>query len=179
MLELERFEKPDIEQLIGWLPDEAFMLQTCGPIFKWPPTTEQMEKHLEDAQGDTPTVYAYRAVDSQSRQVVGHVEIIWIDYEKSNGMLGPVLIGEPDARGKGYGQRMVKLALEVGFTMIGLDEIYLYVFEYNTSAIKCYEKVGFRECGRKVSECKLAGRSWHAKKMKMMKEEYCGDSQSN
>ncbi len=90
MLELKKFEKSDFDRLIGWIPDEQFLVQTCGPLFKWPLDKAQLEQHLKDAEGEKPTVYAFKVVHVQPSKVVGHVEIIWIDYEKPDGMLGPV-----------------------------------------------------------------------------------------
>lgn len=170
MLELQKFEKSDADRLIGWIPDEEFMVQATGPLFKWPPDATQVQKHLEKAEGEKPTVYAFNAVDTRSAEVIGHVEIIWIDYEKSDGMLGPILIGDPGLRSKGYGREMVNLAVDFGFNSIGLDEIYLWVFEFNTGAVKCYEKAGFERCEYKESNFKLGNRSWNGIKMKLEKE---------
>lgn len=172
MIELLKFEKSDAARLIGWIPDEQFMVQATGPLFKWPPDTGQVEQHLESAEGEKPTVYAFNAAETRSGKVIGHVEIILIDYEKSNGMLGSILIGDPDLRGKGYGREIVKLAVDFGFNVIGLDEIYLWVFEFNTGAMKCYEKAGFERCQYKESDFELGDRSWNSIKMKIRKDGY-------
>jgi RimJ/RimL family protein N-acetyltransferase len=169
MLELQKFETSDFDRLISWIPDEQFLIQTCGPLFKWPLDSGQLEQHLKNAEGEKPTVYAFNVVIVPENTVIGHVEIIWIDYEKSNGMLGPVLIGDSDFRGKGHGRKIVKLAVDFGFNSIGLDEIYLWVFEFNTAAIRCYEKIGFKKCGLKESTLNLGNKSWNSMKMKLGK----------
>jgi RimJ/RimL family protein N-acetyltransferase len=169
MVELRKFETSDFDRFISWIPDEQFLIQTCGPLFKWPLDKAQLDKHLEQADVEKPTVYAFTAVIFPENTVIGHVEIVWIDYEKSNGMLGPVLIGESGLRGKGYGSKIVKLAVDFGFNSIGLDEIYLWVFDSNTAAIRCYEKIGFRKCQFKESISKPGSKSWN---MKLRKEDY-------
>jgi RimJ/RimL family protein N-acetyltransferase len=175
MLELQKFEKSDFDRLIAWMPNEQFLIQTCGPLFKWPLDEAQLERHLKDAEGEKPTVYAFKVVHVQPSKVIGHVEIIWIDYEKANGMLGPVLIGDPDLRGKGYGRKIIELAVDFGFNNIGLDELYLWVFEVNTAAIKCYEKIGFKKCELKESISKPGTKSWN---MKLRKED-CAENLSS
>lgn len=169
MLKLQKFEKSDFDRLIGWIPDEQFLIQTCGPLFKWPFNVGQLEQHLKNAEGEKPTVYAFNAVIVPENKVIGHVGIIWIDYEKANGMLGPILIGDPDLRGKGYGKEVVKMAVDFGFNSIGLDEICLWIFEFNTAAIRCYEKTGFKKCELKESISKPGSKSWN---MKLGKENY-------
>jgi RimJ/RimL family protein N-acetyltransferase len=169
MLELQKFETSDFDRLISWIPNEQFLIQTCGPLFKWPLDEAQLEKHLEQTESEKPTVYAFNAVIVPENTVIGHVEIIWIDYEKSNGMLGPILIGDPDLRGKGYGRKIAKLAVDFSFNSIGLNELYLWVFDFNTVAIRCYEKIGFKKCELKESISKPGSKSWN---MKLRKEDY-------
>jgi RimJ/RimL family protein N-acetyltransferase len=52
-------------------------------------------------------------------------------------------IGEMEYRGKGYGNEALRLLLSYGFREMNLYRIGLNVFEYNTAAIKAYERVGF------------------------------------
>ena len=58
-----------------------------------------------------------------------------------------ILIGEELARGKGIGYRAVQ-HLEKEIKAQGLKRIELGVFEFNTNAIKLYQKLGYREIGR-------------------------------
>ena len=39
--------------------------------------------------------------------------------------------------------------MDFGFNYLNLNEINLDVMEFNKRAIKCYEKVGFKEYGRR------------------------------
>ena len=114
-------------------------------------------------------MYAFKVVQVPDGKVIGHIEIVLIDYEKANGMLGPVLISNPSLRNKGYGKEAVKLAVDFGFNNIGLDEIYLWVFEFNPAALRCYEKVGFKKGQLKESIAKPGSNVWN---MKLKKEDY-------
>ena len=55
-----------------------------------------------------------------------------------------IFIGEDSAVGRGIGTEAGKLLLRKGFERFGFKEIYLRVFKDNLSAIKSYEKLGFR-----------------------------------
>lgn len=43
----------------------------------------------------------------------------------------------------GIGIKVTEMVLNYGFKTLGYNKIYLRVLDYNTRAIKCYEKCGF------------------------------------
>ncbi|MGH2353036.1 MAG: GNAT family N-acetyltransferase [Chloroflexota bacterium] len=63
-------------------------------------------------------------------------------------------------RGAGYGTEALRVALRYAFGDLKLHKIYLRVLEYNTRAIRTYEKCGFRVEGILREEMKVNGR-WH------------------
>ncbi len=69
-------------------------------------------------------------------------------YKKETGTawIG-IIIGEEIGRGKGIGYLALKY-LESEIKSQGFKRIELGVFEFNTSAIKLYEKLGYKEIGR-------------------------------
>ena len=54
-----------------------------------------------------------------------------------------VWIGEPDARGRGYGSRMMRLAIERCFADPSVHTILIDPLETNTRAQRFYERLGF------------------------------------
>ena len=52
-------------------------------------------------------------------------------------------MGDKNRRGQGFGEEIVKRLVEFSFEEVDALTIELNVYEWNTSAIKCYEKVGF------------------------------------
>lgn len=58
-----------------------------------------------------------------------------------------IILGEEAARGKGVGLLALNY-LESEIQQQGLKRIELGVFEFNTNAIKLYQKAGYREIGR-------------------------------
>jgi RimJ/RimL family protein N-acetyltransferase len=67
------------------------------------------------------------------------------------------MIGEPEARGKGYGTETTRLMLDYAFTALGLHSVMLDVSEYNLAGRRAYEKAGFREIGRRRQSDLLNG----------------------
>ncbi|MSO98713.1 MAG: N-acetyltransferase [Rhodospirillaceae bacterium] len=168
---LEPFATTDIDRLIGWIPDAAFMLQWAGPTFTWPLTRDQLERDVTALKPNGPQ-RMYRAAD-QAGVVVGHIEIKAIDPIHSNAMLGRILIA-PDRRGNGLGLPLVNAALEICFSELGLHRVGLRVFAHNTGAIACYKRAGFRvEGNERHTKRALDGTWWDACTMAILENEWC------
>jgi len=58
-----------------------------------------------------------------------------------------ISIFDPEKRGKGYGTEAMLLLLGIGFTILGLNSIYLDAMEDNERAIHVYKKIGFKRVG--------------------------------
>ena len=93
-------------------------------------------------QIETGHVVQFMICEKGSDRAVGSVYFRDIDKQKNCAEYG-IFIGEDDAVGKGYGTGAAKLALSYAFEELGLDHIFLRVFEDNIGAIKSYEKAGF------------------------------------
>ena len=70
-----------------------------------------------------------------------------------------ITIGEKKARGKGIGTLAMQF-LEQQIVDAGLKRIELGVFEFNTSAIALYKKLGFSEIGRIPDFTFWKGKKW-------------------
>ena len=70
-----------------------------------------------------------------------------------------IVIGEESARGKGIGLLALR-SLEEEIRKQGLKRIELGVFEFNTNAIKLYQKAGYREIARISDFTYWEGRMW-------------------
>ena len=71
-----------------------------------------------------------------------------INYQNRIGTVG-IFIGDESNRNNGYGAETLKLLLDYGFNYLNLNNIMLTVKSFNERAIKCYEKVGFKEFVRR------------------------------
>ena len=155
MIVLEPFSEADFDRLIGWVPSSDFLLQWAGSDFEYPLDREQLDEHLTGTRSDLPSKLIYKVVDSENGTVIGHIELAAIDRHNGSARVCRVLVGDPAYRGKGIGTVMMEKIVEIGFRRLGLHRIELSVFDFNTSAIRCYEKVGFVKEGY-IRECRKA-----------------------
>lgn len=134
MITLRTFTPADFVRLKSWIDSEAMLQQFAGPIFRYPLTNKQLHTYIEK-----PNRHAF-AVMYQSRNI-GHAEITLL--ENNTARLCRILIGETGDRGKGLGEQIIQALVDLCWNTFDAEEIELNVYEWNTAAIRCYEKVGF------------------------------------
>ncbi len=142
MIELHQFTENDIKRLISWIPGEAFLLQWAGPNYSYPLTQKQIQSTLELTRGEHPANYMFKAMLDD--EPIGHIELLAVDYTAAKAVLGRVLIASETQRGQGYGLAMIQAALKYAFEKLSMENIDLGVFKFNSAAINCYEKLGFK-----------------------------------
>lgn len=117
-------------------------------------TLEELEQRLEHN-----TIYLIHLQD----QLIGEMDY-QVDprhlYKKEFGTawMG-ILIGEEMGRGRGIGYPAIQF-LEREIKLQGLKRIELGVFEFNTNAIKLYQKLGYKEIGRINDFAYWQGKMW-------------------
>ena len=165
MIELTPFEISDFDKLISWIDSEEMLMQFSGPAFTFPLTNGQLKINLEDKNR-----FAYRVVDLSTKSMIGYSEIYLSD--KTSALLGRIIIGDPEFRGKGFGQQIVKNLLEISFNQFEIEKAELNVFDWNISAIRCYEKAGFVTNPNKTYTRKINGVAWTAVNMVIEKSSW-------
>jgi len=83
-----------------------------------------------------------------------------------------IAIVEAADRGQGYGTEAVQLLLDYAFTVLGAHNVWLDTPAYNAAALRTYEKVGFREIGRRRGARLLAGRRYDVVLMDCLADEF-------
>ena len=147
-IDLRPFSESDFEPLLEWIDSSTALLQWAGPTFSYPLDRAQLRERLPEMTGTNPTQRAYKAVNKDD-QMVGYIELNGIEHNNRSGTISRLLV-DPDHRGQGIGTAIIQRVLEIGFEELNLHRIDLKVFEFNDTAIACYERVGFthEECLR-------------------------------
>lgn len=84
--------------------------------------------------------------DKISSKLIGDIGISSVDLKNKHAEIG-MTIGDKNYWNKGYGTDLVKTILKFCFEKLGLDKVYLDVWEENERAIGCYSKCGFKKDG--------------------------------
>lgn len=131
----------DYESLARWIDDERTHAFWCANLLPYPMTQKSFHDLLEKNATDW-TDCAYMATEDNG-QAAGFF-CYSVNTKDNIGFLKFVII-DKTKRGKGYGKEMLNLALQYAFQITGAKAVQLNVFDENTLAKQCYEKVGFVE----------------------------------
>ncbi|MDR0905320.1 MAG: GNAT family N-acetyltransferase [Oscillospiraceae bacterium] len=115
--------------------------------------------------------YNFAIIRAEDDALIGGITLNNIDLVYRKGMLG-IYIGEPENCSKGYGAEAISLLLGFGFDTLGLHNIGLQAHSDNARALRCYEKVGFREFGRRREAVFKNGRFYDEVNMDILADEW-------
>ena len=107
----------------------------------------------------------------ESDRLIGTCAFSQLDADNGS-VLFHITIGEADAWGKGYGTEATELMLAHAFTRLPLHRVALTVFDFNTRAIRAYEKCGFVVEGRSREAIFRDGRYWDEIHMSVLADEW-------
>jgi RimJ/RimL family protein N-acetyltransferase len=138
-----------------------------------PVTLEAETAWYESAARGTPTGLVFTIYDRSDLTPVGTCSIDEIQPAHGTGTFG-ILLGE--RRGRGLGTEATRLALEWAFTVTGLHNVMLQVFEWNTAAIRAYTGAGFKEIGRRRGGVVTMGRRFDIVLMDAVAGEFQGSA---
>jgi len=140
---------PDYQR---WINDLATVRNLILPPL--PMAREQEESWYEERTKAVDEAF-FTVYERSTMRPIGNTCLQPVDHRNRSAEFG-IIIGEPDARGKGYGTETTRLMLDYAFTALGLHNVMLTVFEFNPAGVRAYAKAGFKEFGRR-RECRLMG----------------------
>lgn len=153
-LYLSPMSTEDIPQYTEWLNDLRTVIN-----LGFADQVLSLEKEKEAFENLQKGRYNFAVVRLEDDQLIGNCGLFDVDQINRNGTVG-LFIGNPAERGKGYGTEILQLILDFGFNIINLHNIMLVVSAYNEAGVRCYQKAGFKEIGRR-RECRtVAGRKY-------------------
>ncbi|NLW59852.1 MAG: GNAT family N-acetyltransferase [Firmicutes bacterium] len=84
------------------------------------------------------------ALEDEKGQLIGDLELAHICWRRREAELR-IRIGEKNYWNKGYGTLALQQIKRYAFDVLALDRLYLRVYAFNTRAIRCYQKLGFKK----------------------------------
>ena len=140
-----------------WINDFGAQ-QRLGVPSPGPVTFEAEEQWYESVStGSERITFAIR--ERATMETIGSAGLHGMDLRNRAATFG-IMIGNPDARGKGFGTETASLILDHAFTMLGMHSVNLTVAEFNIAGQRAYSKAGFKECGRLRERAWFAGKWW-------------------
>lgn len=147
-IELELLQQSEFPLVVEWINthDQDFIYQWAGSTYRYPLTEEQMKDHYcQGINSIESGVFIYKIVVQTNQEPVGTVQLGRIDTKSGEAVVGRFVIKSENRRGQGIGTEALQEVVRIGFEEFSLNRIKLNVFDINTRAICCYEKVGFKQ----------------------------------
>ncbi len=156
----------DVEKFTEWLND--FEITDYIGRSDIVTTLSGERKYLE---GNCSPEATFVIVTLEDNKMIGTVSLEKISNSHRTATLG-IFIGDKEYLNKGYGTEAIKLILDYGFNYMNLHHIELQVMEFNTRALKCYKKCGFKEVGTIRENRFINGKYYNTICMDILKQEF-------
>ena len=156
----------EIEKFTQWLND----FQTTDYLGRssYIITLESEKQYFEETIDKN---YNFFIVTLDDDKLIGTVGLEKFDAINRTATLG-IFIGDKEYRSQGYGTEAIKLILDYGFNYLNLNNIKLDLMSFNERALKCYQKCGFKEYGRR-RKCKfINGKYYDSIEMDILADEF-------
>jgi RimJ/RimL family protein N-acetyltransferase len=132
----------DAEKFTEWLNDMEILtnLQLYSSII----SLENEKIFLSNLSKD----HNYSIIDMETEKLIGNCGFLDMDYINRTAEIG-IFIGNKNYWNRGYGTEALSLLVDYGFKALNFHNIMLRVYEFNKGGIKCYEKTGFKQIGKR------------------------------
>lgn len=164
---LRAIERADLEALARFHNDPAI----AGTLeFGWPISMAAQERFFERNAGDDRSKRL--VIETKEFGVIGYTGlwgIDWVDRRATNG----IIIGRPEAQGRGYATDAIWAVMRAAFDYVGLHRLDAEIFEFNQPSLKLYlGRCGWREEGRRRQHVFRDGRHWDRVLVGITRDEY-------
>lgn len=132
-------------QYLGWLKN-PMASQFLASDFSTTDINDLME--FVTAKINNPDVAFWaicvKGVGQSGQLHIGNIKLEPIDFSRGITNFG-VFIGETQYWSAGYGSEATEMVSRFAFDHLGLTEVQLGVVKENIHAIRCYERIGFKQ----------------------------------
>lgn len=144
-----------------WTHDAEFMrLMELAPARPLSPAQVRKQyESIEKKMDEDKNMFYFTIRARKDEHLIGKAVIEWIDWTNGNGWLR-LGIGAAEDRRKGYGAQALQLILRFAFTELNLFRVSAALAEYNTGALRLFQKFGFIEETRRREALYRDDRRW-------------------
>jgi RimJ/RimL family protein N-acetyltransferase len=158
----------DAEKWAEWFNDLAVSLPLGDEAYTLS-TADSERAAISDIIKNKAHIFSI--VDLETNLSIGRCLLFNIDSINRSAMFG-IFIGEKSYWGKGYGHEATQLLLDYGFNLLNLNSVMLGVMSFNQRALRSYQRVGFKEIGRRRQGRIIGGRKFDVIFMDILAEEF-------
>lgn len=170
LVRLRAYKEEDIERAVEFINDEE-VKKFLDSNIPFPMTKWQEEEWVRSRKANSNFTYDFAIEDLETGKYIGGCSINECDVKNRTCVIG-IMIGDKEYWSKGYGSDSLKVLTKFIFEEVNMNKIKLKVFSFNSRAIACYKKVGFKEEGILKKELYRNGKYHDEILMAIFKDEF-------
>lgn len=164
---LRPMEPSDLPHVRKWVNDPEIR-RLIGEIR--PKSMPDAAKWLNGTYDDKNRVW-FTVVLNDKDRVIGEAGLLRI-FHPWRTADASMIIGEKDTWNKGYGTEAMRLLLNYAFGTLNLHRVAIGVFDFNETAVRFYEKCGFKREGAQRHGYYCDGRYHDVIMMSILEDEF-------
>jgi ribosomal protein S18 acetylase RimI-like enzyme len=125
----------DLNTLIPWIKDKEACRLWAGPLVRFPLTLQSLKKDIEFSEENT-----FGMVNDVG-ELLGLGQLLQKENDRIH--MARVIVS-PLQRAKGFGELLCRLLIDEGIKQFAKVYFTLNVYSGNTTAVKLYQKLGFK-----------------------------------
>jgi RimJ/RimL family protein N-acetyltransferase len=174
--QLIRFAPPDAERdaeiVSKWTHDPDYLRLLSADIAK-PLSPAQIKKQHEEMDKDAEkrNAFNFAVRFKEDDRLIGLARLYHIEWTHGTASL-QIGLGDRDDRGKGYGTEALRMLLRYAFDELNLYRLAAATAEYNTGAIRFFERAGFVVEVRRRQAIQRDGKRWDAVLLGLLRDEW-------
>ena len=138
-IRLREIEREDLPNFVKWFNDPEVRRYL---LFSNPMSMAKEKDWFESYLKGEDLILGIECQQNGKWTLIGNVGIHRTNWQHSFTNLG-IVIGEKEFWGRGLGTDAIRTIVVHIFNELNLNRVALEVFDFNSRAIKCYEKAGF------------------------------------
>ncbi len=164
----------DAEVVARWSHDLVYLRALSTDVAK-PLSPAQVKKQFEEMEkaAEKHPAYYFTIRLKQDDRLLGFTHLHHIEWAHATGTLH-IGIGDRNDRGQGYGTEALHMVLRYAFDELNLYRLAATMAEYNTGAIRFFERAGFVEEVRRRQAVLRDGKRWDMVMLGLLRTEWEG-----
>ena len=151
-IRLRLIQEADLSKTLFWRNQDHIRKWFFYSEVLTPEQHRQWFKNYQDRDNDLLFIIEEMCNLNKS---VGQVGLYNIDWDQSIAEFGRLLIGEEEARGRGFAKEASRLLLDFASQNLKIEKFYLESFGDNKSALAVYHACGFRKISEESGKIKM------------------------
>ena len=162
---------PQIES--KWTHDAGYLRMLSADVAR-PLSSAQLKKRykkIEKEMEESKSMIYFTIRMRSDDRLIGFARLHWIEWSNGSGKL-ELGIGDEQDRRQGYGTEALEMLLRYAFAELNLYRLAAEIPEYNSPALRLFEKCGFVEEVRRRQALNRFGRRWDLIQMGILRREW-------